>query len=678
MYHHPPSRVWRRILWAATLSAIVALGVLVVPPRAQAETVTETANGLTFVADTTNPVAGATVRDYDLNRAAEVTIPATATVGDQSYLVTAIGPRAFSSSTPVPDLGPGVVNLTQVTFNDPLTTIGDSAFESAALTKLDLPGELATIGNRAFAANWLTDVTIPATVTTIDAQAFANNRELTALRFTGPAPTVTGNFSAADYSPDLMVYFPCEYGEDRVAGGYTPTWNGFKTQSTCEPPTYVINFESNGNVRIPSVAVAEGDQVTRPEDPTQPDQIFDHWYTYEQGNEVVFDFTSPITRNRTLFAAWGTGGEAPPTPPTASVPPSVIPNPTFPPTRTPVPAPTESIPALPIPVETPFPLPTVLPDPVPQTDPIPPGDTTPVASVDPRPAPSDADTVPTPAVNTSPSESAQPIPTSDPEPSPGGSPATTTLPPPTATTDDSAIPVSAETPAPVPTATPAPTPTQTPIFQRWWEARFPDVPFPGLPVTPNPDSTPPTATITTWRATFTIRFSEPVNALTADNVQLSGTAAATITDITCNSATTCTIRANITRSGNLTLTLINVTDTAGNPLAPATAAITIPVQEPSWSPTFWRTWWREWWQQLWSDLPTTTPTAPARPTTDPVPPATPAAVESATPLPGTDPVPPTTAPTEPEADEPMPTSSAPATPITPIDVPSGFPAPLHK
>ncbi|MFV0406845.1 MAG: hypothetical protein ACK5LN_08515, partial [Propioniciclava sp.] len=237
-------------------------------------------------------------------------------------------------------------------------------------------------------------------------------------------------------------------------------------------------------------------------------------------------------------------------------------------------------------------------------------------------------------------------------------------------------PAHAETPTPVSAQTPAP--TQTSSVQQWWQTRFPNVPFPGRPALPNRDTTPPTASITTWQANFTIRFSEPVNALNTNNIRLTGTATATINCTT----TTCTIRTNVTRSGNLTLTLANVTDTTGNSLNPATASITIPVRQP----TFWRTWWQRFWNHL-PAIPTVTPsptvTVPVEtttptptPSTDPAPTPTPTPVVTPTPTPvvtpaptqtpSTDPVPsttPTPTPTEtPDTDTVPPTTTNP--PVT--------------
>ncbi|MFV0406843.1 MAG: hypothetical protein ACK5LN_08505 [Propioniciclava sp.] len=52
------------------------------------------------------------------------------------------------------------------------------------------------------------------------------------------------------------------------------------------------------------------------------------------------------------------------------------------------------------------------------------------------------------------------------------------------------------------------TPTQAPGFQRWWESNFPNVPFPGQLTTPSLDTTPSTATITTWWAAYSQLYVE--------------------------------------------------------------------------------------------------------------------------------------------------------------------------
>jgi hypothetical protein len=60
-------------------------------------------------------------------------------------------------------------------FGDPVTAIGDSAFERNNLSSVTIPDSVTTIGNFAFADNRLEWVTIPDSVTTIGNSAFIGN-----------------------------------------------------------------------------------------------------------------------------------------------------------------------------------------------------------------------------------------------------------------------------------------------------------------------------------------------------------------------------------------------------------------------------------------------------------------------------------------------------------------------
>ena len=63
-------------------------------------------------------------------------------------------------------------DLTRVTFNEGITSIGKNAFYNAGLTEVDLPSTLTTIGENAFANTSFAEITIPASLTTIGANAF--------------------------------------------------------------------------------------------------------------------------------------------------------------------------------------------------------------------------------------------------------------------------------------------------------------------------------------------------------------------------------------------------------------------------------------------------------------------------------------------------------------------------
>ncbi|MBO6104045.1 leucine-rich repeat protein [bacterium] len=71
-----------------------------------------------------------------------IVIPATVVNGNNFYAVTAIASGAFYGQ-----------NLTSVTFNQGLLTIGSLAFANNDLTSLTFPSSLTSIGNKAFISN---------------------------------------------------------------------------------------------------------------------------------------------------------------------------------------------------------------------------------------------------------------------------------------------------------------------------------------------------------------------------------------------------------------------------------------------------------------------------------------------------------------------------------------------
>ena len=78
--------------------------------------------------------------------------------------VTNIGSTAFKSNT-----------LTSVVLSNTLTTIGSGAFDGNALTSVALPNSVTTLGSEAFNNNALTSVTLPNALTVINTSTFSNN-----------------------------------------------------------------------------------------------------------------------------------------------------------------------------------------------------------------------------------------------------------------------------------------------------------------------------------------------------------------------------------------------------------------------------------------------------------------------------------------------------------------------
>jgi len=69
------------------------------------------------------------------------------------------------------------------------------------------------------------------------------------------------------------------------------------------PVYYTVTFETNGGSSISSLSIKEGEQLSKPTNPTKDESLFEGWY-YESTliNEVSFPLT--ITSDLTLYAKW--------------------------------------------------------------------------------------------------------------------------------------------------------------------------------------------------------------------------------------------------------------------------------------------------------------------------------------------------------------------------------------
>ena len=89
------------------------------------------------------------------------------------------------------------------------------------------------------------------------------------------------------------------------------------TANTC-----VVTFEADGGTPAPSPqTVAYNEKAARPADPVKKGYDFDGWYS-DKTSGIVFDFSTPITDNVTLYAKWtkADSPSTPVTPPTPSFP----------------------------------------------------------------------------------------------------------------------------------------------------------------------------------------------------------------------------------------------------------------------------------------------------------------------------------------------------------------------
>ncbi len=79
--------------------------------------------------------------------------------------------------------------------------------------------------------------------------------------------------------------------------------SGDSGNETPQVSTYTITFESNGGSSVGSISVDSNTTLTNLETPTKDGYIFDGWYT-NASLSTMFDTTSKITANMTLYAKW--------------------------------------------------------------------------------------------------------------------------------------------------------------------------------------------------------------------------------------------------------------------------------------------------------------------------------------------------------------------------------------
>ena len=70
-----------------------------------------------------------------------------------------------------------------------------------------------------------------------------------------------------------------------------------------ETEQYTVIFKSNGGSVVEKQTVADGQKVSRPEDPTKEGFVFEGWYT-DSGMTTAYDFGSEVTKSFTLYAKW--------------------------------------------------------------------------------------------------------------------------------------------------------------------------------------------------------------------------------------------------------------------------------------------------------------------------------------------------------------------------------------
>jgi uncharacterized repeat protein (TIGR02543 family) len=308
---------------------------------------------LEYSADSTNVAGGATVTAYN-GAGGSVVIPAVATIDDVDYAVTSIGNSVFSgksvTSVSLPSSVTTIGNdsftnnlLTSVVIGPAITSIGAGAFSSNRLRSVSIPASVTSVGARAFDNNSITSVSIPQSISSIAQSTFSNNLltsvaipssviSIATSAFSGNRLTsVTIPKSVTLIGPDafgsnlltqvLMPYNAPTIEPAGVAGsfgdgvgltiyysaanaaGYSSPWQGYTT-ATGAALSATATFDANGRGVAPAAQTLEvGATAATPTEPFMAGYLFTGWYTAAIDGDL-WDFSTPLTSNTTLFAHW--------------------------------------------------------------------------------------------------------------------------------------------------------------------------------------------------------------------------------------------------------------------------------------------------------------------------------------------------------------------------------------
>jgi uncharacterized repeat protein (TIGR02543 family) len=100
-------------------------------------------------------------------------------------------------------------------------------------------------------------------------------------------------------------------------------------------PRVTVTFNSNGGSAVTAQTVDFGTAVARPTNPTRTGHTFDGWFV-NTGFTNLYDFTTPVITNITLFAKWIDGSSTLPPPPIETPVEPPVKTPVEPPVKTPI------------------------------------------------------------------------------------------------------------------------------------------------------------------------------------------------------------------------------------------------------------------------------------------------------------------------------------------------------
>ena len=175
------------------------------------------------------------IQDDSYKELADVTIPATATLGGKTYKVTAVGSSAFKAC----------YSLSSVTLSSGLVSIGNSSFQNIGIAEIVFPNTLKSIGDDAFEDCWqISAVTLPENLESVGRYAFSYMSNLQKVVL--PSTIQSIGDGAFFYNQNLALV------ESHITEPFDISENVFAGSSTWDDTNYVnIYYPSSAILYVP-------------------------------------------------------------------------------------------------------------------------------------------------------------------------------------------------------------------------------------------------------------------------------------------------------------------------------------------------------------------------------------------------------------------------------------------
>lgn len=202
---------------------------------------------------------------------------------------------------------------------NPVTAIGERAFENKGLTGVTLPNSLKVINEAAFGANNITCVTLPNSVVNVGKFSFAMNKlsslTLGSVQTIGECAfrgnnltTVTMPSSVTDIGYNAFAANGGTVGTENESGSIDTvsagTWNLEGTKWVKEIEKVTVSFDTmEANAVIAPEQVNKGEKLVLTGEPIRNGYKFIGWYT-SNTLDTPYDFSKVVNTDITLYAKW--------------------------------------------------------------------------------------------------------------------------------------------------------------------------------------------------------------------------------------------------------------------------------------------------------------------------------------------------------------------------------------